>query len=112
MLKLGELNSRMKDFYDIYLLLKKNDFKRAVLSKSITRTLQQRNTNLSKNPDIFKQSFITTKQSQWGTFIKKTGLITVPDSFETIIREIEVFLKPVFSTERSVSIWHAGKGWQ
>ena len=46
MLKLRELNSRMKDFYDIWLLSRHFGFEGKTLSEAIRLTLEQRGTEL------------------------------------------------------------------
>ncbi len=45
MVKLGELNSRMKDFYDIWLLSRQFQFNGLDLQKAISGTFPQRGTN-------------------------------------------------------------------
>ncbi len=47
MLKLGELNSRMKDFYDIWMLTRQFTFDHEQLCLAISKTLQRRDTVLS-----------------------------------------------------------------
>jgi hypothetical protein len=44
MLKLGELNSRMKDFYDVWLLCRYFDFDGATLAEAVRQTLEKRGT--------------------------------------------------------------------
>ena len=46
MVKLGVLNSRMKDFYDIWLLSRQFDFDGAKLAMAIQLTFEQRGTKL------------------------------------------------------------------
>jgi Nucleotidyl transferase AbiEii toxin, Type IV TA system len=47
MVYLGEINSRMKDFYDIWLLSRRFDFDGAILQKAIVATFQNRKTPIS-----------------------------------------------------------------
>ncbi len=47
MVKLGMSNSRMKDFYDVYVLARDFEFDGAVLQTSIRRTFEKRETPLS-----------------------------------------------------------------
>ncbi len=42
MVKLGELNSRMKDFFDIWLLSRSFNFEAAKLCEAIARTFERR----------------------------------------------------------------------
>ena len=44
MVYLGEIDSRMKDFYDIWLLSRQCDFDGATLQKAIIATFQKRAT--------------------------------------------------------------------
>ncbi|MDZ7670086.1 MAG: nucleotidyl transferase AbiEii/AbiGii toxin family protein [Gammaproteobacteria bacterium] len=50
MVALGALNSRMKDFYDIWLLSRHFDFGLATLSRAIRATFERRNTRLPSVP--------------------------------------------------------------
>ena len=45
---LGELNSRMKDFYDIFILLSEKYFNRDILQKAIVETFIRRGTDILK----------------------------------------------------------------
>jgi hypothetical protein len=97
MVKLGLLNSRMKDFYDIWFLSRKFDFKGETLVEAIEQTFEKRKTLLTSDPTIFNPTFMKddTKQVQWQGFIKKTKLADTPASFEDIAAAIKVFLQPV-----------------
>ena len=53
MVKLGILNSRMKDFYDIWLLSHTFDFDGEVLAEAVNRTFKNRKTDLNTEPAVF-----------------------------------------------------------
>jgi hypothetical protein len=97
MVKLGLFNSRMKDFYDIWFLSRRFDFKGKTLIEAIEKTFEKRKTPLISEPSIFNPTFMKddTKQAQWQGFIKKTKLIDAPTSFEDVAVGIKVFLQPV-----------------
>jgi hypothetical protein len=97
MVKLGLLNSRMKDFYDIWFLSRTFDFKGETLVKAIEKTFEQRQTPLTNEPTIFNLSFMRdeNKQAQWQGFINKAKLGDAPASFDNVAAEIKVFLQPV-----------------
>ncbi|MGB3861863.1 MAG: nucleotidyl transferase AbiEii/AbiGii toxin family protein [Candidatus Aminicenantaceae bacterium] len=99
MIKLDELNSRMKDFYDIWLLSKQFDFIGPVLAESITKTFKTRKTKLPDRPTVFKKSFAEdqTRETQWRAFLRKTNLAHTPHLFYEVITEIKLFLGPVSS---------------
>ncbi|GAI56650.1 unnamed protein product [marine sediment metagenome] len=46
MVKLGLLNSRMKDFYDIWLMIHQFDFKGSQLTEALRRTFTYRKTEV------------------------------------------------------------------
>lgn len=74
---LGYRNSRMKDFYDIYILLKHMDFSDEELFLAINATFERRKIPLPKNiPVAFSPKFIEdgTKDIQWKAFIKRNSL--------------------------------------
>ena len=76
MVKLGMLNSRMKDFYDIWLLSRQFDFEGPKLVQAIRRTFERRSTVLPAEIEAFSQSFIDAKQSQWAASTTGSSRIT------------------------------------
>ena len=52
MVKLGELNSRMKDFFDIWLLSRSFDFDGPRLCEAIEKTFKRRGTALPEGEPI------------------------------------------------------------
>ena len=95
MVKLGSLNSRMKDFYDIWLLSRQFDFFGARLTEAIRLTFQRRGTALPTKVEAFSQTFIGTKQVQWEAFWKRLQQDHVPISFHDVVSAVEEFLTPV-----------------
>jgi hypothetical protein len=118
MVKLGVLNSRMKDFYDIWILSSTFDFKGEVLSEAVEKTFSNRNTLINLNAAIFDPSFgkDRDKNVQWQGFIRKTKLINTPESFEEVIAVVRLFLEPLVTSivERQAfnSIWTAPGPWR
>jgi hypothetical protein len=95
MVKLGALNSRMKDFYDIWLLSRQFDFDGADLTKAIKLTFERRRTALTDDIEAFKESFIEEKQVQWAAFRKRLEQDFIPTSFRDIVLSVENFLAPI-----------------
>lgn len=59
MIKLGLLNSRMKDFFDIWLLSRQFDFDGATLAEAIRKTFSNRGTKITAEPTAFSAEFAT-----------------------------------------------------
>lgn len=98
MIKLSLANSRMKDFYDVYLLSKTNNFSLEELSKAINNTFKRRKTELPKGmPYIFTSEFYEDEQrkKQWRAFLRKSNLLQTENDFGNIMKHLHKFLKPV-----------------
>ena len=95
-IKLGQLNSRMKDFYDIFFLQQQQDFKGTDLQLALSETFKHRKTDIAIFDEIFSESFFNdkNKQRQWNAFLQKLENRPSP-SFYQVISAIKVFLKPV-----------------
>ncbi len=116
MIKLDALNSRMKDFYDIWLLSRQFNFSNKDLQKAIDLTLHNRKTELPEELTPFSDKFIIDKTTQWNAFSKKMKIDTVPVEFSEIVHHIEKFLDPAISGIRSQSDsdlqWEAPGPWK
>jgi len=115
MVKMGELNSRMKDFYDIWLLSRQFDFDGANLTEAIRLTFKRRGTALPAEIDAFTETFIEAKQTQWTAFRKRLQQDHVPASFREIMASVDRFLSPIvaviFSGKPSPTNWTAPGTW-
>lgn len=91
------VNSRMKDFYDIYTLSVSYNFQSDRLKKAIESTFYRRKTSIPDNPLIFRLKFHRDeeKQRQWSAFLRKSRLQDVNQDFNEIIERITSFLKPI-----------------
>lgn len=98
MVKLRELNSRMKDFYDIWLLSRQFDFDGSKLAEAIRRTFEQRGTTTSGEIVAFTEAFIKAKQGQWMAFHKRLQQDNTPSSFAEVVAAVDSFLSPFVSS--------------
>jgi len=97
MVKLAMVNSRMKDFYDVYSLSITHDFQGDRLKKAIESTFQRRKTSIPKEPLVFQPQFYHDKgrQQQWTAFLRKLRLSDVSQDFSEVMNQITIFLKPI-----------------
>ena len=97
MVKRGELNSRMKDFYDLWVIAREFDFNGLILSEAIRNTFSRRRTLLPEHassglsPEFHED---TQKNTQWNAFIRKGMLVTSPPSLTDVCLFLETFLLP------------------
>ena len=118
MVKLGILNSRMKDFFDIWLMLRQFDFEGPILAEAISKTFSTRGTNIQSEPIPQTNSFAEDagKAAQWRGFIRKSRLRNVPQNFAEVVTTIADFLKPIAEQLAGggvfKAIWNAPGPWQ
>ena len=70
--KNGFLNSRYKDFYDIYVLSEKYPFNYEELNNAVTETFTNRKTPITMDTAAFSDEFLndTMHQTRWNSFLK------------------------------------------
>ena len=115
MVKRGGLNSRMKDFYDIWMLSRQFDFVGTTLAEAIRLIFERRGTTIPIEIEILDESFIELKQIQWAAFRKKLKQEHVPKEFGKIAIVIYRFLAPIISSisskQASPKNWSAHGPW-
>jgi hypothetical protein len=113
--KLGMLNSRMKDFYDIWLLSRQFDFDGTRLADAIRLTFERRGTELPSEIEAFTEFFINSKQTQWVAFWKRLQQPNTPAKFNEVVVALSDFLSPIVAAISSGKpkprIWPASGPW-
>jgi predicted nucleotidyltransferase component of viral defense system len=97
MVKLGVANSRMKDFYDLWVVAQRFEFESSTLAAAIQATFNTRRTTLPRSsPLALRAEFyeLPAKQTQWRAFLRKSGLMA-DSSLKEIIEVIREFVAPV-----------------
>ena len=119
MVKLGQANSRMKDFYDVWVLSRDFDFDGGVLSTAIQATFKRRKTALIPTMPLALTSEFSndaSKQRQWEAFMRRSRLKMAAEGLERVVAEIREFLEaPVVAAskgERLKSVWAKGGPWK
>jgi predicted nucleotidyltransferase component of viral defense system len=96
MIYLGEINSRMKDFYDIWFLASHFDFDGSLLQEAISQTFRQRKTEIPSRPIYaFSEEFAEKKSLQWIAFLERNGIENTPYQLSVITQKTKVFLTPI-----------------
>ncbi len=77
MVALGLANSRMKDFYDVWVLSRTYDFNDDRLARAVAATFERRGTALpTEAPEALSATFANdaAKQRQWQAFVRDLGM--------------------------------------
>ena len=119
MVKLGLLNSRMKDFYDLWLMARRFDFQGASLVEALKRTFSHRKTALPEKPPLFAEEIYDEKsdrQTLWRAFLRKNQIKHAPEKLKDTALVIQKILaKPVEVIYKKIefdSEWRAPGPWK
>jgi len=117
MVKLGILNSRMKDFFDIWLMSCQFNFDGSTLTEAIMKTFSTRGTKIPAQPFALTDAFAedSAKVTQWRGFVRRNRLSGAPKDLAEVIVSIGAFLKPILESLATghvfKSIWKAPGPW-
>lgn len=118
MVRHAELNSRMKDYYDLWLISNTFQFDGQDLQKAFEITFKNRDIDLPKErPAALTVNFAAINQINWNNFLKKAKLETSESAdFAVLIEEIWDFIQYPLQTSNenktSDRNWYPAKGWK
>ena len=101
MADLGMANSRMKDYYDLWIVGRTFDIDRSRLAQAISATFARRGTAIPDGvPDGLSPAFAgdAVKRRQWESF--KQDLSVDPGSLDGVVSALEAFLMPAAAVAR------------
>nr|WP_272887139.1 nucleotidyl transferase AbiEii/AbiGii toxin family protein [Phenylobacterium aquaticum] len=116
MTALGMINTRMKDFFDLWAIANTFAFQGPVLAKAIANTFARRKTALPTAPPLaLTAAFASARQTQWIAFLRRTEISIAPEPFPEIQAKIATLVMPptlsVSKGEPFAARWQAGGAW-
>lgn len=118
MVVLGVRNSRMKDFFDMDLLVRRESFAGDNLTSAVQATFVRRGTPIPKNlPTALLPEFYGSadKEVQWQAFLSKNQLVRSPSMLRETALRIAQFVEPVMQHAANnvamTLMWPAGGPW-
>jgi len=119
LVNLGFANSRMKDFYDLWVIAREFDFDGETLSAAIRNTFSRRQTPLPEHtPSGLSAEFHEDiqKNNQWNAFLRKGALTANPPSLTEVCALLERFLLPptlaAIDEQEFRAKWKLGGPWR
>ncbi len=118
LVSLGMANSRMKDFYDLWIIAHQFEFDGSTLSEAIHNTFSRRQTPFPDQIPIgisgeFHKDI--QKNKQWNAFLCRGKLTTTPPSLSEVCQLLEIFLIPptqaLISNQHFTMKWKPGGPW-
>ena len=75
LVKLAAFNSRMKDFFDLWVLMRYERLDLALVQKAIRATFERRGTSLPTTPPVgLGGEFAANRQTMWQAFLRRSAL--------------------------------------
>ncbi len=97
MVHLDLQNSRMKDFYDIWILSRTLTFSGPALSQAIRSTFDRRQTSLPVVPPVALTAEFYSEPvhvRQWAAFVRRIGESALANEFSQVVADLAEFLMP------------------
>ncbi|MGH2585497.1 MAG: nucleotidyl transferase AbiEii/AbiGii toxin family protein, partial [Dehalococcoidia bacterium] len=116
---LGSTNSRMKDFYDLWMLAQTQAFDGEALSRAMLETFSRRGTDLPDDTPIgLSDAWASEEQvmGYWRGFLERNGLTGDTPQFVAALPTPRAFLMPPTAALRAgrpfAIAWPAGGPWR
>jgi hypothetical protein len=117
MVALGEVNTRMKDFFDLGFLAARYEFDGTLLVEALRATFKRRVTPWPVGvPVSLNEVFSCDRERgiRWRAFLRKNGLTET--SFPSVMNDVRQFIGPVLAATDAQQLagrrWIPGQGWQ
>lgn len=116
--QLGAVNSRMKDFFDLYYISQQFELDGKQLTDAIQATFKSRGSRIpAELPVGLSSSFGESNQALWAAFLKRGRIAaSAPQELCDVLKDLRRFLGPLLENladnkafERP---WQPGRGWQ
>lgn len=106
----GYLNSRYKDFYDIYVLSANYEFSYEGLRNAVIQTFENRKTQMTMDAAAFSEEFLNDPmhQMRWKSFLKKKKAL-IQISMSDAMDRIKAFVCPLLEGMEKTK-WNPKKG--
>jgi len=100
MIEKADANSRMKDFYDLWLIKNNNLFNRENFKSALKATFENRQMELPSGDKILGESWLSKdspKQIEWENFLDTMTVKTAPEKLCEVTLEIESMMKEILN---------------
>jgi predicted nucleotidyltransferase component of viral defense system len=109
---LGIANSRLKDFYDLWLICRTFDLDGAILSGAVQRTFERRETPMPADvPTGLTRLYAEEWDARWKAFLKREHMNAVPADLGQVLEDLRAFLVPLMALRDAASYWPSGGSW-
>jgi len=114
MVQFGLFNTRIKDYYDVWMLLRLHPFSGEQLTAAIQKTFEHQQRTIPDVIDGLSDTFAAKNEAAWSKFIRQVAPETTTTLAE-VVTEIGDFLAPVLDKVRGMDAepgeWTPSVGW-
>jgi hypothetical protein len=118
MVVLGARNSRLRDFFDVHALAKREAFDGGTLAAALRATFERRTTPLPGSiPLALTPQFGASaeKEGQWQAFVRRSRVSPHPGDLRSVVAALAGFLGPPLEAAASApgfaAVWRPGGPW-
>jgi predicted nucleotidyltransferase component of viral defense system len=113
LVSLGIANTRLKDFYDLWLISQTFELQQPVLYEAVRRTFERRETALPNElPVGLSNEFIDMRSIQWRAFLGRELMAAAPDALVVVIKDLRLFLMPLVDQTKGSKTWPPRGPWK
>ena len=113
---LGLSNTRVKDFYDIWMIARSCTFDAQILVQTVSQTFERRQTNLplSDVPSGLTRRFAenVARVAQWKRLRQQVKASFAPTNLEDLVDDVRLFLNPILLGKLTNETWNPASGWE
>jgi predicted nucleotidyltransferase component of viral defense system len=111
----GAANTRIKDYFDIYIMSKTFEFIGDELAQAIRNTFDQHETAIPQTFSALSDRFADDRRNgaAWADFLEIAQAV-VSDDFSEVVRDLRAFIEPVVEHAvdgAGLGNWHPETGW-
>ena len=116
--KLGLLNSRMKDYYDLALLTPMYPFNGEIWYAAIVATFRHRGTKIEAEPIGLSEAYYAdpARAIQWRAFVRRSRFTEQRDDLKELVLEVRQFALPLLAAAADEKFfearWRPGGPWR
>lgn len=109
LVELGTATTRMKDLYDLQVILGQERFEARIVGDALDRSFAARGTPVDAVPDILSAAFAAdaVMTTRWGQYLRRTGLQAPP--YAEVMALLQAFYGPVLLDGGRDGTWEEGR---
>lgn len=112
---LGIANSRLKDYYDLWLTADTFELERSLLARAVRQTFERRETALPDGELAgLSPAYVESWGGQWTAFLTRERMAAAPGELEEVVADLARFLLPLIEDDGDGGwswSWKPREGW-